>query len=63
MYAESHRPVFLNDVIGHQEIKEKSEDIVFLNRRGKQLSRVMIFLIIKEIVTIKMFTKFHSRIT
>jgi hypothetical protein len=22
MYAESHRPVFLNDVIGHQEVKE-----------------------------------------
>ena len=23
MYAESHRPVFLDDVIGHQEIKQE----------------------------------------
>ncbi len=30
------------------KIDKKSEDIVFLNRRGKQLTRVMIFLIVKE---------------
>jgi integrase/recombinase XerD len=29
-------------------IDKKSEDIVFLNRRGKQLTRIMIFLIVKE---------------
>lgn len=29
-------------------IDKKSEDIVFLNRRGKQLTRNMIFLIVKE---------------
>ena len=31
-------------------IHQDHEDFVFLNRRGKQLSRVMIFLIIKEAV-------------
>jgi integrase/recombinase XerD len=31
-----------------ENIDKKSEDIVFLNRRGKQLTRNMIFLIVKE---------------
>ena len=35
----------------HQDIKKGSEDIVFLNRRGKQLTRVMIFTIIKDLAT------------
>ncbi len=33
----------------HQEIKNKAEDILFLNNRGAQLSRVMIFTIIKRL--------------
>jgi len=33
----------------HLPIKTKSEDIVFLNRRGGQLSRVMVFYIIKDL--------------
>lgn len=41
--------IYLENIRNHQEIKEESEDIVFLNRRGKQLSRVMIFLIIKDL--------------
>ena len=31
-------------------IKKDKEDFLFLNRRGSQLSRVMIFLILKELV-------------
>lgn len=31
-------------------IKKESEDILFLNRRGGQLSRVMVFLILKDLV-------------
>ena len=31
-------------------IQKGNEDIIFLNRRGKKLSRVMIFHIIKELV-------------
>lgn len=34
----------------HQIIQPGEEDILFLNRRGKRLTRVMIFLIIKELV-------------
>ena len=33
----------------HQKIAKGSEDIVFLNRFGKGLSRVMVFLIIKDL--------------
>lgn len=34
----------------HQTIQAGEEDILFLNRRGKRLTRVMIFLIIKDLV-------------
>lgn len=34
----------------HLEIDKDSQDIVFLNRRGKMLTRVMIFTIIKNLV-------------
>ena len=33
-----------------QVIKKGSEDILFLNRRGGQLSRVMVFMILKDLV-------------
>ena len=33
----------------HQEIQKGNENIVFLNRRGAQLTRVMIFTIIKQL--------------
>jgi len=40
-----------NDTIRvHQKPQKGEEDILFLNRRGKRLSRVMIFLIIKDLV-------------
>jgi integrase/recombinase XerD len=34
----------------HIEIQKGEEDIMFLNRRGKRLTRVMIFTIIKGLV-------------
>ena len=33
----------------HQQIQTGFEDILFLNKRGKNLSRVMIFYIIKDL--------------
>jgi integrase/recombinase XerD len=33
----------------HQNIKKGSEDIVFLNRRGNQLTREMIFTIVRDL--------------
>lgn len=41
--------IYLNESRNKQKIIKGYEDILFLNRRGKSLSRVMIFLIIKEL--------------
>ena len=42
--------IYLQTIRNHQAIKPGEEDIVFLNRRGNRLTRVMIFLIIKDLV-------------
>jgi len=47
--AIKYTKIYLENIRNHQEIKQGSEDIVFLNRRGKQLTRVMIFMIIKDL--------------
>src|SRR6185436_18159074 len=39
---------YLNSYRNHLQIKSGSEDIVFLNRRGAKLTRVMIFYVIKD---------------
>ena len=41
--------IYKNDVRVHAAVKPGNEDILFLNRRGSKLSRVMVFLIIKEL--------------
>jgi integrase/recombinase XerD len=42
--------LYKENVRVHQVIQKGFEDIIFLNRRGKGLSRVMIFYIIKDLV-------------
>lgn len=42
--------LYANTIRVHQPIQKGEEDILFLNRRGRRLTRVMIFLIIKELV-------------
>ncbi len=42
--------IYVNTIRNHQNIQTGEEDILFLNRRGKRLTRVMIFLIIKDLV-------------
>jgi integrase/recombinase XerD len=42
--------IYRSTVRVHQPVQPGEEDIVFLNRRGKRLTRVMIFLIIKDLV-------------
>jgi len=42
--------IYVNEVRNHQKIQKGHEDVIFLNRRGKQLTRVMIFTIIKQLV-------------
>ncbi|WP_372745921.1 site-specific tyrosine recombinase XerD [Lutibacter sp.] len=40
---------YINSIRVHIDIQKKYEDIIFLNRRGKILTRVMIFTIIKNL--------------
>lgn len=43
---------YIDDIRRHIKVQKGFEDTLFLNRRGKQLTRVMIFTIVKEL-TIK----------
>ncbi|MFN8248707.1 MAG: site-specific tyrosine recombinase XerD [Ferruginibacter sp.] len=42
--------IYRNNIRCHVPIKKGEEDILFLNRRGSRLTRVMIFLVLKELV-------------
>ncbi len=44
--------IYLSEIRPNIDIQKGQEDIVFLNRRGKGLSRVMVFLIIKDLAEI-----------
>ena len=41
--------IYKNEIRVHLEVQKGNEDILFLNRRGTKLSRVMIFFIIKDL--------------
>lgn len=47
--ALKHIELYTSNVRNQLKIKKESEDIIFLNRRGGQLSRVMVFTIIKNL--------------
>ncbi|WP_018630892.1 site-specific tyrosine recombinase XerD [Niabella aurantiaca] len=47
--AAKHIKIYLHEIRCHVAVKPGNEDIVFLNNRGTQLTRVMIFLIIKDL--------------
>jgi len=49
--------IYRNTVRSHMTIQPGEEDILFLNRRGKRLTRVMVFLIIKDLVSKAGITK------
>ncbi len=48
--ASKYISIYKNDIRVHADVKKGSEDILFLNNRGGQLSRVMIFYVIKDLV-------------
>jgi integrase/recombinase XerD len=48
--AIKHIQLYVNHYRNQLRIQKGEEDILFINRRGKRLTRVMIFLIIKELV-------------
>ena len=41
--------IYVEEIRCHLKIKHGSEDFVFLNKNGKPLSRVMVFLVIKQL--------------
>ncbi len=43
--------IYRNEIRVHLDIKEGFQDILFLNRRGRQLTRAMIFTIVKNLAT------------
>lgn len=47
--AIKYLKIYLEEVRPHIPVQAGYEDTVFLNRRGKQLTRVMVFLIIKDL--------------
>lgn len=48
--ATKYINIYRNTIRNHIAIVPGEEDIVFLNRRGKRLTRVMIFIMLKELV-------------
>ncbi len=49
--------LYIHDVRVHVPVKPGKEDFVFLNRRGSPLSRIMVFLIIKDLAKAAGITK------
>lgn len=49
--AKKHIDIYREEVRVHQAVARGHEDFVFLNRRGKQLTRAMIFHIVKTLTT------------
>lgn len=47
--AVKYITIYLQNIRTHIQPKKDKEDILFLNRRGTELTRVMIFLIIKDL--------------
>src|SRR5690606_13286609 len=48
--AVKYIQIYQQNIRNQLEVKPGNEDILFLNKRGTKLSRVMIFLVIKELV-------------
>lgn len=47
--ARKYLDIYMDEVRKHQSIARGNEEYVFLNRRGKKLTRVMVFLVIKKL--------------
>jgi len=48
--AKKHVTIYLKQIRPLIPCKKESSDVLFLNRRGSKISRVMVFLILKELV-------------
>ena len=47
--AVKHIGFYVDGVRNHMKVKKDSENVLFLNRRGSKLTRIMVFLIVKEL--------------
>ncbi len=47
--TQKYITIYKNEIRNHLKINPEHQDILFLNRRGKQLTRAMIFTIIKDL--------------
>ncbi len=48
--TQKYITIYTDEIRNHLDIKNGHEDTLFLNRRGKQLTRAMIFTIVKRLV-------------
>jgi integrase/recombinase XerD len=48
---------YINDIRGFKKVKKNFEDTLFLNERGSNLSRVMIFIILKKLSSLANINK------
>jgi integrase/recombinase XerD len=55
--ATKYIRIYQQDIRVHVPLKPGNEDILFLNRRGAKLSRVMIFLLLKDLVRLSGINK------
>jgi integrase/recombinase XerD len=58
--ALKHILIYKDEVRRHQIVPEKFSDILFLNKRGTPISRVMVFLIIKKLAELSGINKVIS---
>lgn len=49
--ATKYIKIYLNEIRNHVKIHPGYEDFAFLNKSGKSLSRVMVFMVIKQLAT------------
>lgn len=49
--------IYKDEIRNHLKINPKDEDVLFLNRRGKQLTRAMIFTIVKDLADLSNIQK------
>lgn len=48
-HTQKYINIYRKEIRSHQEIDKKSRDILFVNRRGRKLTRAMIFTIVKDL--------------
>lgn len=48
-HTQKYIAIYCSEIRNHQQIQKGNEDILYLNRRGKQLTRAMVFTIVRRL--------------